>query len=115
MDELTQMPSRFGIWSLTLAVLDIFIAVIGVAAILLVWSYFPKSVRLPLTYLSMAILALFPIVALVGLVSGIRELFLTEMSKIWSLVGVALNIIFLIISAIVLFFVVNFDANRFRM
>ncbi|HQU82477.1 MAG TPA: hypothetical protein PKY59_05105 [Pyrinomonadaceae bacterium] len=114
MNEITQIPSRFGQISGAIAVIDFAVLAILLLVNLLVFSFVSSDFKY--TFGTFAVLAffLFPIIAFIGLIIGGIGFFQPEHEKFYCVLGVILNIFNLLLWVGFVIYQITFNANRFR-
>lgn len=115
MDELTQIPSRLGQISTGIAVFDfvgmIVLAIIGALAL----SLLSGELKYSIGGIAFMAFFIFPLISILGLILGAVGIFQPNYAKFYSILGVVLNVVNLILWVGFIFFQITFNAGRFRM
>jgi Kef-type K+ transport system membrane component KefB len=118
MDELTQIPSRLGQVSTAVAILDFLVVGLLVLTAILAAEFLRGSERqldLQLSTVALMAVIIFPCVAVIALIIGVIGYFQTDYAKFYSILGISLNGLNIVIFIGVVFYQITFNANRFRM
>jgi Kef-type K+ transport system membrane component KefB len=118
MDELTQMPSRLGQVSTAVAILDFLVVGLLVLTAILAAEFLRSSERqldLQLSTVALIAVILFPVIAVIAFIIGVIGYFQTDSAKFYSVLGISLNGLNIVIFIGVVFYQIIFNANRFRM
>jgi Kef-type K+ transport system membrane component KefB len=117
MDELTQIPSRLGQVSTAVAILDFLVVGLLVLTAILAAEFLRGSERqldLQLSTIAFMAVIIFPVIAVIALIVGVIGYFQTDSAKFYSILGISLNGLNIMIFIGVVFYQITFNANRFR-
>lgn len=115
MNEITQISSRFGQVSITIAVLDFIGMAILIIATVLVSSFISGDFKYSVGTITLIAFFLFPLIAGIGLIIGGIGFFQSNFAKFYSVLGVILNVANLLLWACFVIYQITFNANRFKL
>lgn len=109
------MPSRFGQVSTAIAVISFLGMIILAIASYLSLSLISDDFKYSIGMFAVVVFFLFPIIAVFGLIIGGIGFFQANHAKFYSILGVILNVLNLLLWAGFVIYQITFNANRFRL
>jgi type IV secretory pathway VirB2 component (pilin) len=115
MNELAETSSRLGQISTTVAIVSFIVMLILAIAGYLALSLFESDLKYKVGILATMFFFVFPLVAIIGLIIGGIGYFQPNYAKFYSVLGVVLNVLNLLLWVGFVIFQITFNANRFRL